>query len=153
MKGDEDVAGAGLAADALEDIRGVVRHGCAVAEGAMLPPQSRLVLPLIVLEHSAVLPDQAAAWEAALKVRRFPCIHLLVRKRAALVAPLPNGTATVSQHSGFSLCACTGCSFADGRCLWFYPFYMTVARLCELGRGIALQLGAPPCAATCSCRV
>jgi len=100
--GGEGVAGAGLAADALEDIRGVVRRGCAVAEAAMLPPQSRLVLPLIVLEHSAVLPDQAAAWKAALKVRHSP---LHPSSCPGPPCSLMNGTRTVSLQAGFSLCA------------------------------------------------
>ena len=52
----------------MDEVREEVARGCAVAEAVLQLPQSRAVLPFIVLEHSAVLPSQAASWRAALKV-------------------------------------------------------------------------------------
>jgi hypothetical protein len=60
--------GEGLAAEALEEVREEVVRGCAGAEAMLQLPQSRAVLPFIVLEHSATLPNQAASWQATLKV-------------------------------------------------------------------------------------
>lgn len=55
----------------LKEIEEEVVRGCAVAEAVLQLPQSRAVLPFIVLEHSATLPSQAASWQAALKVHPY----------------------------------------------------------------------------------
>ncbi len=71
-----NAAGEGLSAEVVDEVREEVARGCAVAEAVLQLPQSRAVLPFIVLEHSAVLPSQAATWRAALKVRPHAAISV-----------------------------------------------------------------------------
>ena len=54
----------------LRQLKSLVVEGCEMAE-QMLTPQSRChcMLPLVTMEHSAALPEQASLWRTILQVR------------------------------------------------------------------------------------
>ena len=56
----------------MRQLKSLVAEGCEVAE-QMLTPHSRChcMLPLVTMEHSAALPEQARLWRAILQVRRY----------------------------------------------------------------------------------
>ena len=63
-------AGQGLEDGVLRQLKSLVAEGCEMAE-QMLTPQSHChcMLPLVTMEHSAALPEQASLWRAILQVR------------------------------------------------------------------------------------
>ena len=47
-----------------------VKQGCQIAEEVLTPASAcNHALPLIIMEHSSMLPDQAAVWQAIVQVR------------------------------------------------------------------------------------
>ena len=63
-------AGQGIEDGVLRQLKSLVAEGCEMAE-QMLTPQSRChcMLPLVTMEHSAALPEQARLWRTILQVR------------------------------------------------------------------------------------
>ena len=63
-------AGRGIEDGVMRQLKSLVAEGCEMAE-QMLTPQSRChcMLPLVTMEHSAALPEQARLWRTILQVR------------------------------------------------------------------------------------
>lgn len=62
-------AGEGLEEGVLKQLAGHVTAGCQIAEEMLTPPSAcHHMLPLVVMEHSALLPEQAALWQSVIQV-------------------------------------------------------------------------------------
>ena len=54
----------------MRQLREHVKQGCQMAEEVLTPASAcHHALPLIIMEHSSVLPEQAAMWQAIAQVR------------------------------------------------------------------------------------
>lgn len=62
-------AGSRVSEEVMRQLRALVREGCQVAECMLKPPSHcHHLLPLVVMEHSGALPEQAALWRNVCQV-------------------------------------------------------------------------------------
>ena len=131
----------------MRQLKESVKQGCQMAEEILTPASAcHHALPLIIMEHSTMLPDQAALWHAIVQVQfgtprilGIPTSGCMVSFRIAhesnvipSVSSQPAGN--VWQVMGWWSCLCRSYS-------------------CLRRRGSALQTGGHPCTGTCrACR-